>query len=95
MPKKASKLAVLAERIAVARRIIEEHRTVLEKLRVSGEPTLEAEGALRTYVSSLMHLLVHEDKMKNEVAAKKRERREKKEQIQTEILIALRRASCL
>jgi hypothetical protein len=78
MPKKASKLALLADQIAVARRIIEGQQTLLEKLRIKGEPTREAEGALRTYVSSLMHLLAHEDKIKNEAKAKKGETRKKK-----------------
>jgi hypothetical protein len=78
MPKKAPKLALLADRIAVARRIIDEQQTILEKLRIGGEPTREAEGALRTYASSLMHLLAHEEKMKNEAKAKKGETRKKK-----------------
>jgi hypothetical protein len=71
MPKKAPELAVLADQIAAARRIIEEQQTILEKLRIGGEPTREAEGALRTYASSLMHLLAHEDKMTNEPRPKK------------------------
>jgi hypothetical protein len=60
MPKKASTLAVLAERIAVARHIMDGQQTMLEKLRISGEPTREAEGSLRTYVSSMMHLSAYE-----------------------------------
>jgi hypothetical protein len=74
MPKKASKLALLADQIAVARRIIEGQQTLLEKLRIKGEPTREAEGALRTYE----HLLAHEDKIKNAAKAKKGETRKKK-----------------
>jgi hypothetical protein len=78
MPKRAPKLALLADRIAVARRIIDEQQTIVEKLRIGEEPTREAESALRTYVSSLMHLLAHEDKMKNEAKVKKGETRKKK-----------------
>jgi hypothetical protein len=63
MPRKTtkkSKLALLSDHIAEARRIIDAQQTLLEKLRVAGAPTREAEGALRTYASSLMHLLAHE-----------------------------------
>ena len=66
MPKKKSKLAVLAEKIAVARRLIDEQQASLEKLRITGQPTDEAEGALRTYVSSLMHLLAYQEKLRLE-----------------------------
>jgi hypothetical protein len=44
MPKKKPKLIVLSQHIAVARRIIDKQQALLEKLRVSGQPTLEAEG---------------------------------------------------
>jgi hypothetical protein len=71
MPKIGKKLAALLERIAVARRIIADQQALLEKLRVDGQPTREAEGALRTYASSLMHLLAHERKMREEAKAKK------------------------
>ena len=73
MPRKKPKLSVLAERIATARRIIEAQQALLERLRVSGEPTYQAEAALRTYVSSLAHLLAHADKMREEALAKKGE----------------------
>jgi len=73
MPRKKPKLSVLAERIATARRIIEAQQALLERLRVSGEPTYQAEAALRTYVSSLEHLLAHADKMREEALAKKGE----------------------
>jgi hypothetical protein len=45
---------------------------LLEKLRVAGAPTLEDESALRTYASSLMPLLAHECKLKEQVEAKKK-----------------------
>jgi hypothetical protein len=46
---------------------------LLEELRVAGAPTHEAEGALRTFASSLMHLLAHEQKLKEEARAQKGE----------------------
>ena len=76
MPRKRPlkpKLVLLADRIAEARRIIDAQQTLLEKLRVVGAPTHEAEGALQTYVSSLMHLLAHADKLRDEALAKKAE----------------------
>jgi hypothetical protein len=68
-----TKLGLLADRIAEARRIIDAQQALLEKLRIAGAPTQEAEGALRTYASSLMHLLAHERKLKEEAEAKKGE----------------------
>ena len=76
MPRKRShktKLGLLADHIAAARRIIEAQQILLEKLRVAGAPTHEAEGALRTYASSLLHLLAHERKLKEETEATKGE----------------------
>jgi hypothetical protein len=73
MPRKSPKLKVLGTRIADARRIIDAQQALLEKLRMNGEPTRETEGALRTYVSALMHLLAHEKKLKLEAQAKKGE----------------------
>ena len=77
MPKKGPKLVALSEHIAVARRIIEEQQALLQKLRVDGQPTRDAEGALRTYASSLMHLLGHERKMREEAKAKRGETKKK------------------
>ena len=74
MPRKRSnktKLALLSDQIAEARRIIDAQQALLEKLRIAGVSTHEAEGALRTYTSSLMHLLAHEQKLKAEALAKK------------------------
>ena len=78
MPKKKPKLIVLSENIVVARRIIDQQQALLEKLRVSGQPTLEVEATLRTYASSLMHLLARERKIREEAMAKKGERLKKK-----------------
>jgi hypothetical protein len=77
MPRKRPKLVLLATQIAAARRIIDSQQVLLERLRVSGQPTDQAEGALRTYVSSLMHLLVREDNLRKETAAKKGETKKK------------------
>ena len=53
VPRKKPKMIVLAVQIAAARRIIDSQQALLERLRVNGQPTDQAEGALRTYVSSL------------------------------------------
>jgi hypothetical protein len=77
MPRKPPKLAVLRSRIADARRIIGAQQALIEKLRTSEQPTREAEGALRTYVSALMHLLAHEKRLRLEAKAKKGETKKK------------------
>jgi hypothetical protein len=68
---------VLRSRIADARRIIGAQQALIEKLRTSEQPTREAEGALRTYVSALMHLLAHEKRLRLEAKAKKGETKKK------------------
>ena len=68
-----SKLAVLAERIAIARRIMEEQRALLDTLRSGGYPAIEAEAALRTYASSLTHLVARARTMREETLATKGE----------------------
>jgi hypothetical protein len=65
------KLAVLSDQIAEARRIIDAQQALLEELRIAGAPTHKAEDALRTYASSLMHLLAHERKLIEEAEAKR------------------------
>ena len=77
MPRKSPKLKVLGTRIADARYIIDAQQALLEKLRITGEPTHEAEGALRTYVSALMHLRAHEKRLKLEARAKRGETKKK------------------
>jgi hypothetical protein len=85
MPRKKPpkpKLVLLAERIADAKRIIDAQQMLLEKLRVPGVPTREDEGTLRTYITSLTHLLVHERREKeaevNKAEAKLKGGRNKK-----------------
>jgi hypothetical protein len=73
MPRKKPKLAVLADRIATATRIIESQRALLKRLRAGKQATVEVEGALQTYTSSLTHLLDHADRMRDEAQAKKGE----------------------
>jgi hypothetical protein len=51
------KLAIFADRIAEARRIIEAQQAQLMKLQISGQSTAEVESTLRICVSSLLHLL--------------------------------------
>ena len=72
-PTKKSKLAVLAERIAIARRIMEEQRALLDTLRSGGYPAIEAEAALRTYASSLTHLVARARTMREGTLATKGE----------------------
>jgi hypothetical protein len=71
--KKLTKLDVLRSRIADARGIIDAQQALLATLRNDGEPTQEAEAALRTYASALMHLLAHEGRLTLEAQAKKGE----------------------
>ena len=71
MPRKSPKLEVLGTRIADAQHIIDAQQALLEKLPINGEPTHEPEGALRTYVSALMHLRAHEKTLKLEAKAKR------------------------
>jgi hypothetical protein len=73
LPKKWPKLAMLADRISEARRIIEAQQAQLMKLQASGQSTFEAEGALRIYVSSLLHLLARAEKLQEEAKALKGE----------------------
>ena len=73
MPKKSSKLIVLAQHIACARRIVADQRALLAKLQTTGQPMTEAEGTLQTYRSALHHLESHERKMRADAKAKKGE----------------------
>jgi hypothetical protein len=70
--KKPTKLDMLGTRVADARRIIDAPQALLEKLRKDGEPTDEAEAALRTHASALMHLLAHKERLRLEAPARPR-----------------------
>ena len=73
MPKKKSKLSVLAQHIAGARRIVADQRALVAKLQATGQPASEAEETLRTYRSALLHLESHERKLRADAKAKKGE----------------------
>lgn len=75
MPRKRPKLVALVRRIAVVRRIIDQQQALLERLRLGGQPTVEAEGMLRTYANSLTHLLDHERRMREDAQAKRVKRK--------------------
>jgi hypothetical protein len=73
MPRKISKLRIVTLQLADARRIVAERQDLVAKLRAFGQPTIEAEATLRTYLSALTHLEAHESKLGAEAAAKKGE----------------------
>ena len=60
MPRKQPKLILAAFRAAEARRIVANQRGLIAVLQAKGEPTLEAEGMLEVYLSSLKLLEDHE-----------------------------------
>jgi hypothetical protein len=53
MPRKTSKLRIVALQVANARRIVAEQQALVTELHAFGQPTIEAEATLRTYLSSL------------------------------------------
>jgi hypothetical protein len=79
MPRKRPKLVKVAEQLRNARRIVAEQMAVVATARANGEPTLEAESTLRTYLSGLAHFEAHERKMRED-AKKKGESRARREQ---------------
>jgi hypothetical protein len=74
MPKKRPKLVTVAERLVVARRIVAKQSALVTKLRANGKPTLEAEGTLQTYRSSLHHLESHARNMRADAKVKRAKR---------------------
>ncbi len=72
MPRKKPKLILAAHRVAEARQIVADVGELIVTLKASGRPTLDAERALQTYVSSLKHLEDHERRVRKEGEAKKR-----------------------
>jgi hypothetical protein len=78
VPRKRPKLVTVAERLVVARRVVANQSVLVRKLRAKGHPTLEAEGTLQSYRSSLHHLESHERKMRADAKAKKGETLKKK-----------------
>ena len=73
MPRKKPKLILAADRVAEARKIVADQRELSMTLKASGRPTLQAEQALSTYVSSLKHLEDHERRIREEDKAEPRE----------------------
>jgi len=73
MPRKKPRLAVAAQRVADARRIVAEQKDLIAKLTAAGGSTLDAERALASYLSALRHLEHHERMLREEERAKRRE----------------------
>ena len=78
MPRKQPKLILAAFRLAEARRIVANQRGLIAILQAKGELTLEAEGMLEVYLSSLKLLEDHEWKMRQERKARKGETKKAK-----------------
>ena len=72
MPRKNPKLVLAAGRAAEARRIVAGQQLLIETLKASGQPTLEAERSLQLYVSALGVLEGHERRLREERRAKTR-----------------------
>ncbi len=71
MPRKYPKLILAVRRTAEARRIIAAQHEVVAKLKALGQPTLDAEGLLQVYDSSLKLLENHERKIRETRKSKK------------------------
>lgn len=59
MPRKRPELVLLAQRVATARKIVADQQALIARLAAAGEPTADAENALRSYLSALRHLEDH------------------------------------
>jgi hypothetical protein len=75
MPRKNPKLVLAASRAAEARRIVAGQQLLIETLKASAQPTLEAERSLQLYVSALGVLEAHERRLREERRAKARSSR--------------------
>ncbi len=78
MPRKQPKLIMAAHRAAEARRIVGHQRGLIAMLQAKGESTVDAEGMLQVYLSSLELLEDQERKLRQEREAKKRETKKPK-----------------
>ena len=78
MPKKQPKLILAAYRAAEARRFVANQRGLIAMLKSKGEPTVEAEGMLEVYLSSLKLLEDREYKIRQESKIKKGETKKPK-----------------
>jgi nucleoid DNA-binding protein len=72
MPRKNPKLVLAAGRAAEARRIVAGQQLLIETLKASGQPTLEAVRSLQLYMSALGTLEGHERRPREERRAKTR-----------------------
>ncbi len=73
MPRKQPKLILAAYRAAEARRIVANQHGLIAMLKSRGEPTIEAEGMLEVYLSSLKLLEDREYKIRQDRKIKKGE----------------------
>ena len=78
MPRKSPKLILAAGRAAEARRIVARQEQFIAGLKASGQPTREAEQTLQLYMSALKTLEGHEQKLREERLAKRRETKKRK-----------------
>ncbi len=77
MPRRSRELIQAASRAAEARRVVAGQRLLVETLKASGKPSLDAEDALQMCVSALEVLEGHERRLLEERSAKARETRKK------------------
>ena len=68
--RKKTKFIVAARRAGEARQMVANQHALIARLKASGHPTLDAERALRTYISALKHLEDHERRVRKEGKAK-------------------------
>lgn len=73
MPRRHSKLVAAERHTAKARQITAQQHDLIARLKALGQPTVDAELTLQTYVSALSLIEAHEDRMRAEVSARKHE----------------------
>ena len=64
-----------AFRVARAKRLVADQRVLIARLRAAGQPTLDAESSLQTYLSALTLLEAHAHRIRTENKTKKGETR--------------------
>ena len=72
MPRRDPLLVVAATRLARAREIVANQRSLISRLRAAGQPAEDAEKSLLSYESSLRHLEQYESKLRAEFRRKRR-----------------------
>jgi hypothetical protein len=73
MSKSDTKLVVAEGRTAEARQIVAQQSELIAKLKALGQPTLDAEQTLLTYISALKHLVAHQAIVRADVHGRKHE----------------------